>query len=459
MAAGCHRATCETPFPHSQTVGPAMLQFSETTFVASMILLTLVYFVHLKRKMSISHLILAYVAGTLGLGSLFLPLSVAMYGINFFSDYYHPYFTRAAALFTVSFGTMLLVRHTAGVRYGQRTPIRIIFRIANRQTFRWVVFFFIVLGTLLFLRIYASLGTAPLLAPDPINAKFYLFSEHKLASTLAVHFLSFSNTLLLIYFLKTRRKDPLCILLFVISNVVLLTTMKRAPLLLPYLYFVVSWVLIGQKLKLKHVAIIGLILLGGVSLWYVGKPDFNLPNFLMVATSNLFVEIREMGRILLASDNQFDYAYGRTFLVGLFNVVPASLWELKNEFYIVRYVAGILGLDYELSGIPRIGMVGEAYLNFGVVGIVLVSMFFFMLVEVVNKYYATLHALPLSRGDKMALMMMIAVVVKDLLGFYVSGSSIFLFIYIKLFIVLFLLFFGGIRLYRIRWVPGSEGLQ
>ncbi len=434
-----------------------MVQFSETTFVAIMVLLTFVYVAHLKRDMSISHLLLGYVAGTVGFGALFLPLSAAMYGINFFSDYYHPYFTHAAVLFALSFGTMVLVRRTTGTADGQRSPIQILFRIGNPQIYRQVVFYFIFVGTLLMVKIYAALGTAPFLAPDPINAKFYLFSEYKLASTLAVHFLSFSNTLLLIYFLKTRRKDLLCILAFLVSNMVLLTTMKRAPLLLPYLYFVVAWVLIGRQLKFKHALVLSLIFLGGVSLWYVGKPDFSLPNFLIVFTSNLFVEVRELGRILLASDHQFDYAWGRTFLVGLLNVVPSSLWELKNDFYIVRFVADILGLDYERSGIPRIGMVGEAYLNFGVPGIVLVSTLFFLVVEVVNKYYVALHALPLSRGDKMALMMMIAVAVKDLIGFYVSGSSVFLFIYIKLFILFFLLLLGGIRVHRFRWVPVYGG--
>jgi len=421
---------------------------TETAAVAIIALFTVWFYLNLRRRMSISMLMLGYAGATVCFGYLLMPFSLSHYGIDFHSDYYRGYFMKSIALFALSFVSMLCVSAVVSYVIGRRTPARLVFRIANPDVFLLIVGLFILVGLVFLAYIYRDIGTAPILAPDPISAKFYLFSQHKITSTLAVNFLSFSNALLVIYFLKTRRKDVVSILMFVVSNLVLLTTMKRAPLLLPYFYLAVAWVLFSNRLKVKHLAVIGLIILTGVGLWYVGDQSFSLSNFMTVFSSNVFVEPRELGRVFMDADSRFEYSYGKTYLVGLFNVVPTSLWDLKRDYYIVRLVARILGLDYEMSGIPRISMVGEAYVNFGIAGVVLVSGVFMLAVELVNKYYLFVRALPLSRRDKMAVMVILAVVVRDLLGFYGSGSSVFLFVYIKLLVVFCLLFWGSVKLYR-----------
>lgn len=425
-----------------------MGNISEITLVLIVAFVTLWYYLNLRLRMSISSLILGYAGATVCFGYLLMPFSLAHYGIDFFSYYYHGYFMKSIALFVLSFGAMLGLSNIASPILRRKTPVNIVFRIANPDIFLLIVGFFIFLGVVFLVYIYNEIGTAPFLVSDPISAKFYLFSQHKITSTLAVNFLSFSNALLIIYFLKTGRKNILSILLFVISNVMLLTTMKRAPLLLPYFYLAVAWVLFSNKLKIKHLAVIGLIIFVGVGLWYVGDSSFSFSDFLTVFSSNVFVEPRELGRVFMDAGSRFEYSYGRTYVVGLFNVIPTSMWDLKRDYYIVRLVARILGLDYELSGVPRISMVGEAYMNFGIVGVFMVSALFMAVVELINNYYLFVQSLPLSKRDKMAIMIILAVIIKDLLGFYGSGSSVFLFVYIKLLIVFCLVFWGSVKLYR-----------
>ena len=421
---------------------------AETALVSMIAAATAWFYLRLRRSMSISTLMLGYAGATVCFGYLMMPYSLAHYGIEFRSYYYQGYFMKSVALFALSFVSMLCLSSVASRMLGGRPPVRLVFRITNPDVFVLTVGFFILVGIAFLAYIYRDIGTAPILAPDPISAKFYLFAQHKITSTLAVNFLSFSNALLVIYFLKTRRKDVPSILMFVVSNLVLLTTMKRAPLLLPYFYLAVAWVLFSNRLRLKHLAVIGSIILAGVGLWYVGELSFSLSGFLSVFSSNVFVEPRELGRVFMDAGPRMEYSLGRTYVVGLFNVVPTSIWDLKRDYYIVRLVARVLGLDYEMSGVPRISMVGEAYLNFGIAGVVLVSGIFMFVVEAVNNYYLFVRSLPLSRRDKMAVMVILAVVVKDLLGFYGSGSSVFLFVYIKLLIAFCLLFWGSVKLYR-----------
>ncbi len=420
----------------------------EKALVLIVALVTLWYYLNLRLRMSISSLMLGYAGATVCFSYLLMPFSLAHYGIDFSSFYYHGYFVKSIALFALSFAAMLVLSNITSFVPGKKSPLNIVFRIANPDVFLLITGFFVFLGVVFLVYIYSAIGTAPFLVSDPISAKFYLFSQHKITSTLAVHFLSFSNALLIVYFLKVGRKNILSILLFVVSNFMLLTTMKRAPLLLPYFYLAVAWVLYSNKLKIKHLAVIGLIIFAGVGLWYVGDLSFTFSDFLTVFSSNVFVEPRELGRVFMDAGSRLEYSYGKTYVVGLFNVIPTSMWDLKRDYYIVRLVAGILGLDYDLSGVPRISMVGEAYINFGIVGVVIVSALFMAVVELVNNYYLFVQSLPLSKRDKMAIMIIIAVIVKDLLGFYGSGSSVFLFVYIKFLIVFCLIFWGSVKLYR-----------
>jgi len=87
----------------------------------------------------------------------------------------------------------------------------------------------------------------------------------------------------------------------------------------------------------------------------------------VMASSN-FLAVGKTAMLIDKVPNNYDYTYGSTYALWLIAPIPRSLWPEKP---IVR-IGGVLGAAVfgsdQRSGIPP-GSVGEAYLNFGWVGI------------------------------------------------------------------------------------------
>jgi len=98
-------------------------------------------------------------------------------------------------------------------------------------------------------------------------------------------------------------------------------------------------------------------------------------SFGKVASSNNFLGIKKTAVLMDIVPSEVPHTYGTTYLLWMITPIPRSIWPEKP---IVR-IGGVLGEQVfgtrETNGIPP-GFVGEAYLNFGWLGIPLVALCF-----------------------------------------------------------------------------------
>jgi len=118
---------------------------------------------------------------------------------------------------------------------------------------------------------------------------------------------------------------------------------------------------------------LGAVLLG--SLREGGDVTEALRNFLIhFFYGNQFSDTRDFAWILTFWDGE--YLYGKTYLAALLSFIPRFLSPLRQEWSISMYTNGLTGFDSELMPGLRPGLFGEAFLNFGYVGVIFFGFLF-----------------------------------------------------------------------------------
>jgi len=81
------------------------------------------------------------------------------------------------------------------------------------------------------------------------------------------------------------------------------------------------------------------------------------------------------------------FLMGRTFLSGALVFIPSSLFTFRQKFDIGRYTLKILRIKEESSGGIRMTTMGEAYINFGLPGVILILFMIGLLLTKVYKIF------------------------------------------------------------------------
>lgn len=89
---------------------------------------------------------------------------------------------------------------------------------------------------------------------------------------------------------------------------------------------------------------------------------------------NNFSDFRDYAWILSGFSGQF--YNGMTYLAGYMALVPTFISEFRYEYGIGRVTSTLAGLNPDFHGGLRPTMFGEAYLNFGIAGVVAIATFF-----------------------------------------------------------------------------------
>ena len=176
-----------------------------------------------------------------------------------------------------------------------------------------------------------------------------------------------------------------------------------------------------------------LTLLGVTSL--KGEPE----DFILLIVHAFFVHIREISLY-----TEFDGEYmGLTYIAGLFSWVPSELLEFKREFSLGKVTRILIGEGDDLysSGGKRIGIFGEAYINFG-----------FWFIPLIGVIYGFLSNLFLRKLRKIPLFIGLFLCLFFPLGFFESGSDMFLGWYV------FLVFAVSLRINLISKKPKYRSL-
>lgn len=93
-----------------------------------------------------------------------------------------------------------------------------------------------------------------------------------------------------------------------------------------------------------------------------------------VVTDFFGVQIRETSRLIYNFDLMGQpYYYGKTFIAGIIGFLPTQYCSFKENYLISRVVLSLFEQDKETSGGPRVGIIGEGYINFDFLGVAIAS--------------------------------------------------------------------------------------
>jgi hypothetical protein len=142
---------------------------------------------------------------------------------------------------------------------------------------------------------------------------------------------------------------------------------------------IVGMIRMGRRLRLLWLvggAGFGLFL--AIFLDAARRPNFSLQRVLASLTlgifyGNSFSDVRDFAIILSFWDGHL--FWGKTYLAGLFAFVPQVLSTFRTQWSLGVVTATMAGFSPTAHPGFRIGLSGEAYLNFGLVGVIMVGLF------------------------------------------------------------------------------------
>lgn len=290
----------------------------------------------------------------------------------------------ARAFLLISAG---LLAAMAGYALAVGTPKPLVQQLCRRFDFEDARVFavaraLIVTGAILVAFVYARIGLIPLLADSPGRARYFnyqLSSDYLLDEWLvsrALDLLTFSLPLVIAS--ATWRRKWLDILLSVVGMTALFVPLRRANLLSVVIVLLLMHALRAGRPQLKHAAVL-MALIGcyAVSQFIffniVGLADLDTDAGIAVAGSAL-PEVRDLGWMLdLAHGESLN---GTTFVQALVPL-PSLLSDFSQTRSLRAVTSRLIGLDVDRqTGGLRLTLAGEAYLNFGYFGPVIVGLLF-----------------------------------------------------------------------------------
>lgn len=148
---------------------------------------------------------------------------------------------------------------------------------------------------------------------------------------------------------------------------------------LPSLMLLVLFIRMGRRLKLYWLFLggtCGLFLV--IFLDALRSPHFSLSNvvgglLLSIFFGNSFSDTRDFALVLSFWSGQF--YLGLTYLAGLLAFIPRAIFPFRDKYAVGVVTATLAGLDPRSHSGLRAGIFGEAYLNFGLPGVMLLGCF------------------------------------------------------------------------------------
>lgn len=216
--------------------------------------------------------------------------------------------------------------------------------------------------------------------------------------------LSISGIFLLLFFLEGRGLYKIMWgILMLMDTFTLVLTLKRGEIFLPFIIvfggMLFNMVRITRE-KILSIVLIVLLLFGGAVLTEpTGKyrpftrqinqlilkeahpvvkaeePTKKVKNFNPAAKTSIDffgVQIRETARLIYNFElSGQSYYYGKTYLAAFLGFLPTKYFDFKENYLIGRVVLQLYGQDKETSGGPRVGIMGEGYINLGYLGVII----------------------------------------------------------------------------------------
>ncbi|UIR30977.1 oligosaccharide repeat unit polymerase [Priestia flexa] len=270
--------------------------------------------------------------------------------------YYHDFSYRKTIMYSI-------VEKTNNI-----TSELIYFSLKNKYFLKILYIVSIFLMTYISLKVISSYGFS-------FNFRSYVMGDTSLRplfNFVMVSMVPFVVTFMIIRYLDVKKNNMLLSLLVLIFF--LFFSGSRTSIVWPilnalFIYF------IAKKLELR---LLKLIIFGGFSLLlilYLGDlraGNYSFLNSISTFSSkilygNNFSDIRDFAWILTYWDE--NYINGKSYLAAFFAFVPRSISELREIWSISVYTSNMVGLDPDIHAGLRPGKFGEAFFNFGYIGV------------------------------------------------------------------------------------------
>ena len=198
-------------------------------------------------------------------------------------------------------------------------------------------------------------------------------------------------TIVLIYFLlffQYRRKIDLYISVFLASGSILLASRSVvfSSLVSAFLFYSINR---GRRISLLKVGLFGSFAFVGIfALSFLrngGLTGFNMTSLLDdVLYGNTFSDTRDFAWVLGYWDGEL--LWGKTYAAGILSFIPSALSDFRQHWGMGRFTLITTGMysDEAFHGGLRCSIFGEPYFNFGIIGVIVISIIYGYYIEKVN---------------------------------------------------------------------------
>lgn len=129
------------------------------------------------------------------------------------------------------------------------------------------------------------------------------------------------------------------------------------------------------NIKVGSIVCIGIgivvFLFVSVSLRDKGEIEYSTFKYMInsILYGSTFSDIRDFAWVL--SNNDDKLLGGKSYLASLLSFIPSSISNYRQEYAFGAYTVKVCNIPFETHGGLRCGLFGEAYFNFGVVGVII----------------------------------------------------------------------------------------
>lgn len=325
---------------------------------------------------------------------------------------------------------------------------------------------FTIIGSSFIWFTFLQTGNIPYCSLDVSSKYFSGFTEKYIPLrplyVLGQQILSVSGLVILLFILKGRidKKFFLLILLLVLGTFTLLLTLKRGEMFFP-IVTIIGGIILLNKID-KHIFVYLILLITIIfSTAFVIDPghkdrpfakkiceiilpkaefskfefeiakaklpeakQYTLTNRITkLFTDSFGIQIRETARLIYNFNLKgIKFFNGKTFIAGFLGFIPTEYFSFKEKYQIGRVTLSLFDLNKETSGGPRIGLIGEGYINFGYTGIFILPVIIGIVVWFLNEFYLSI---PNTNFEYKILLMTIVFFILNhiVLGLFTDGSG------------------------------------
>jgi oligosaccharide repeat unit polymerase len=176
---------------------------------------------------------------------------------------------------------------------------------------------------------------------------------------------------------------------------------SRTSVLSPILYLILLGAQRSKRRRIKFFTVAASAVLIGAALLAMGQIRSGATDSSSqldeVLYGDNFSDVRDFAWVLSRWDRE--ELHGKSYIAGALGFIPRDLIAYREEYSIATYINRFLGFDKDTHGGLRPAMFGEAYLNFGITGVIVQAL---ILGIILGEVRARLDRLHRSGVDKMS---------------------------------------------------------